>query len=146
MGEREQFRWWPSSFLSGTSDAFMAPVFAGTVEMARMVGVSEAARRLHDEAIGVGRASHLFRLPQTLEQDLHRTLSVFPPGTELVPAAAALEHLEALSAGEVAPKPGPLHVGSLARLMGGEDWIPVVASHHLAAFRGGIQSFPYFAH
>ena len=36
----------------------------------RQPGVLEAARRVHDEHIGVGRAFHPFRLPEIMEQRL----------------------------------------------------------------------------
>jgi hypothetical protein len=36
--------------------------------MAQYHGVTEAACRVHDERIGVGRVFHLYRLPETIEQ------------------------------------------------------------------------------
>jgi hypothetical protein len=75
LGERHQSNRWSSTFLGRTSEAFLAPIFGNTVANARVVGVTEAARRVHDDAMGVGRTFHLFRLPETLEQELHRKLS-----------------------------------------------------------------------
>ena len=109
-----------------------------------MVGVTEAARRFHDEAIGVGRTFHLFRLPETLEQELHRTLSASKDTATLESVDAAIEELKALSSVDAKPKPGPVHVGALD-MLADAHWVPVVASHYRAAFAAGVQSFPYFA-
>jgi hypothetical protein len=143
LGERQQSNWWPSSFLDRTSEAFLTPVFGHAVANARVVGVTEAARRVHDDAIGVGRAFHLFRLPETLEQELHRTLAESKDAA-VESAEAALEELKTLSSGEVAANPGPIRVGPLDMLADAR-WIPAVAGHYHAAFTAGVPSFPYFA-
>ena len=74
LGEKAQFDWWQSGFFTPSSAAFLNPVFARTSALAQYHGVKEAARRLHDEHIGVGRMFHLFRLPETLEQSLFEFL------------------------------------------------------------------------
>ena len=61
LGEREQAGWWTSAFTSPASSAFLGPVFGAKVLQARYQGLLEAARRVHDERIGVGRA---FRAPR----------------------------------------------------------------------------------
>ena len=43
------------------------------MRLAQYHGVSEAARRVHDEHLSVG-SFHLFRLPEEMEQDLHALL------------------------------------------------------------------------
>lgn len=143
LGERQQSAWWPSSFLDRMSEAFLTPVFGYAAANARVVGVTEAARRVHDDAIGVGRAFHLFRLPETLEQELHRTLAESKDAA-VESTEAALEELKTLSSGEVAANPGPICVGPLDMLADAR-WIPVVAGHYHAAFTAGVPSFPYFA-
>lgn len=144
LGERQHSNWWPCSFLDRTSEAFLAPVFGDTVANARVVGVTEAARRVHDDAIGVGRVFHLFRLPEALEQELYRTLAESKDAAAVESAEAALEELRTLSSGEVAAKPGPLHVGPLD-ILADARWVPAVAGHYHAAFTAGVPSFPYFA-
>jgi len=144
LGERDQANWWSSSFLGRTSEAFLAPIFGNAVANARVVGVTEAARRVHDNAIGVGRTFHLFRLPETLEQELHRTLSASKDTTTPESVDAAIEKMKALSSRDSEPKPGPVHVGAL-HMLADAQWVPVVASHYRAAFAAGVQSFPYFA-
>jgi hypothetical protein len=144
LGERHQSNWWSSTFLGRTSEAFLAPIFGNAVANARVVGVTEAARRVHDDAIGVGRTFHLFRLPETLEQELHRTLSASKDTATPESVDAAIEDMKALSSRDSAPKLGPVHVGAL-NMLANAQWIPVVASHYRAAFAAGVQSFPYFA-
>lgn len=144
LGERHQSNWWASTFLGRTSEAFLAPIFGNAIASARVVGVTEAARRVHDEAIGVGRTFHLFRLPETLEQELHRTMSESKETAAPESVDAAMEEMKALSSRDSESKPGPLHVGGLHMLVD-PQWVPVVASHYRAAFAAGVRSFPYFA-
>jgi hypothetical protein len=42
--------------------------------VAQYHGVQEAASRVHDEHIGIGRVYHLFRLPEHVEQALFNSL------------------------------------------------------------------------
>ena len=70
LGERSQFNWWPSAFFISSSSAFLSPIFTKTAFTAQYHGVKEAASRVHDEHIGVGKVYHLFRLPETVEQTL----------------------------------------------------------------------------
>jgi hypothetical protein len=144
LGERQQSNWWSSSFIDRTSDAFVAPIFGNAAANARIAGVTEAARRVHDDAIGVGRIFHLFRLPEALEQELHRTPAALDDLTRVGTIGAAIEELKALSSHESLPKSGPVHVGTL-EMLADAHWLPVVAGHYRAAFDTGVQSFPYFA-
>jgi len=74
LGEREQFAWWQSSFFDQGSSAFLTPVFARTHVLAQVAGVTRAAALVHDKWIGVGDAYHLFRMPEDVEQAIHRAL------------------------------------------------------------------------
>jgi len=144
LGEHTQSRWWQSSFLGVKSSAFLCPTFGRSTAHAQAAGVTEAARRVHDEAIGVGCVFHLFRLPEQLEQDLRYTL---PEAIETVnarPVADALEELEALGSRDVAGTPGPAHIGPVP-MLNGTRWVSTVASHYHAAFAAGHRSFPYFS-
>lgn len=75
LGEREQYTWWPSAFFASGSAAFLAPLFTRTQPLAQFNGVTQAAALIHDERIGIGQVYHLFRLPEDLEQGIHRTLN-----------------------------------------------------------------------
>lgn len=143
LGERQQLNWWPSSFLDRSSEAFLAPVFAQATGNARLLGVTEAARRVHDHAIGVGRVFHLFRLPESLEQDLH-IVALSKSAAVVESPNAALAELKTFSSGQSTLKAGPVHVGSL-NMLADERWVPALAGHYHAAFTAGVPSFPYFA-
>ena len=56
------------------SQAFLTPLFARTRLLAQCSGVTRAAALIHDERIGVGDVYHLFRLPEDVEQGIHRIL------------------------------------------------------------------------
>ena len=74
LGEKGQHDWWTSSFFSTSAATFLAPLFPRTQFLSQTAGVTSAAMRLHDDRIGVGKVFHLFRLPEDLEQSLHRIL------------------------------------------------------------------------
>lgn len=145
LGEREAAGWWASGFMSPTSTAFLAPVFGSRILQARYQGVVEAARRLHDERIGVGRAFHPFRLPEVMEQRLFE--AVQSVGEDLAESVSSLDAAKATLQGLVGKateaRTGPALVGA-ADMLDESAWIAVAASLYSAAFRDGIQCFPYF--
>ncbi|HYN89409.1 MAG TPA: BrxE family protein [Ardenticatenaceae bacterium] len=145
LGEREQYGWWQSSFFARGSQAFLAPVFARTQLLAQCAGVTRAAAVIHDERIGVGHVYHLFRLPEDVEQGLHRVLHDRGLGGEIAGLVssreAALNYLRAVS---VPPPPGgvgPTIVGDTLRLRHAHAW-STTAGHYLRAFDGGVKAFP----
>jgi len=74
LGERDQYAWWQSGFFSPTRNAFLSPIFPRTQILGQYTGVVRAAALVHDERIGVGNVYHLFRLPEDMEQGVHRAL------------------------------------------------------------------------
>ena len=145
LGERDQSGWWASGFMSQTSSAFLAPVFGTRVLHARYQGVLEAARRVHDDRIGIGRVFHPFRLPETLE---HRVFNAAGSGNlDLADAISSPESawatLGKLEGKPVEAKSGPTLVGT-AEMLDGPSWLADVASLYSVAFRARIQCFPYF--
>lgn len=147
LGERTQYGWWPTSFFGTSSGMFLEPVFPKTARLAQYHGVTQAARRLHDEHIGVGSVFHLFRLPEEAEQSLH---SAVIAGRERAELFASLEDKEtALRAvaefvgGIGEAHEGPTAVGEMKDLFtaGG---LKRLAGCYLAAFRGGGRTYPYF--
>lgn len=122
LGEKAQFDWWPSGFLTPASVAFLNPVFARTTPLAQYQGIKEAARRVHDNHIGVGRVFHLFRLPETLEQSLFEVLQDPAMATaahqDISSQATALAALQSFCRAPGALQPGPIQIGTLADLEG----------------------------
>jgi hypothetical protein len=146
LGEKAQFDWWPSGFFTPSSPAFLNPVFARTTPLAQYHGVKEAARRVHDDHIGVGRVFHLFRLPETLEQSLFEVLQD-PAAANLThraidSQAKALEALQSFFKTPAAVREGPIQIGTAADLEG-DAWIGTVAHCYHAAFMNGVRSYPY---
>ena len=146
LGERDHAGWWASGFLSPTSTAFLAPVFGTNIVQARYQGVLEAAKRVHDERIGVGRVFHLFRLPESLERRLFEAVqSGGADLTEMISSPdAARARLEGFMEIAAAPKTGPTRMSSSEMIETG-GWIAEAATLYSAAFGAGVQCFPYFA-
>jgi hypothetical protein len=146
LGEERQASWWPSRFLSATSESFLKPVFAKTMAAAQYHGVRDAAARVHDERIGVGRVLHLFRLPEVIEQRLFADLlNVGIPvdvGQALASRDAALARLRECFRSPVELHQGPVQVGTAEDLRG-PAWLSRVASAYHVAFEGDARSFPY---
>lgn len=144
LGEKEQHHWWPSSFFSASSSAFLAPVFSRTETLARLTGVSRAASRVHDEYIGVGTVYHLFRLPESMEQ---RIVAYMHKGQEQISVPAAREEALAWLHEYADETPiatmGPIRVGGIERLQDEEGW-KAVAALYLYAFEMNARIYPYF--
>ena len=147
LGEKNQYNWWPSEFITPNSAAFLAPVFSKTASLAQYHGVTEASRRVHDEHIGVGRVFHLFRLPENLEQALFDQLQDLTIATnalkELSSQDVALSALQTLAGGSSPAQEGPIKIGE-ADDLAGDDWPSLAARHYHAAFTANLYSYPYF--
>jgi hypothetical protein len=148
LGEREQYAWWQSSFFSPGSAAFLSPVFARTLTLARTEGVTRAAAAVHDERIGVGRVYHLFRLPEDLEQRLHALLQ-----TEHLAAEAealttdretAMRFLQNHGQPTGVAGTGPVSAGGAAGLRTADGWRTPLG-HYARGFDQRTEIFPYFA-
>src|SRR5439155_12420620 len=120
LGEKTQHGWWATDFLSPVARAFLEPSFPRTWRVAQYTAATEAARRVHDEHIGVGNVFHLFRLPEELERQLHTHMLANPAGEGLfAPLTARDSAMRAL--GEFAidtdtGKEGPINIGKLSRI------------------------------
>ena len=144
LGEKEQFNWWPSSFYSASSSAFLAPVFSRTQSLARLTGVSRAASRVHDEYIGVGAVYHLFRLPERMEQQIvvhmQKEQDQFETPTAREEALAWLhEYADEMPITTI----GPVRVGDIEQLRDEASW-KLVAARYLYGFEMGARIYPYF--
>ena len=148
LGEREQSGWWQSSFFDQGSSAFLTPVFARTHVLAQVCGVTRAAALVHDKWIGVGDAYHLFRLPEDIEQALHRALHEPALGERIAAItasqAAAADFLRGQGAPPAKPSQGPTRVGGAAELRKTNTW-SAVAGLYARAFEGESPVYPFFA-
>lgn len=148
LGEKDQFAWWKSSFFGPGCNAFLAPAFPRTQLLAQYEGISRAAALLHDDHIGVGEVCHLFRLPEDLEQAVHR-LVVEPSVREILTGRVknrevAVTRLREMAVPSKEAAEGAVRAGSLADVRGGSAW-RTVAAHYLQAFDRGVQAYPFFS-
>lgn len=146
LGEQAQHNWWSSEFFSSTAPAFLNPVFGKTTLLAQYHGVKEAARRVHDERIGIGRVFHLFRLPESIEQALFAMVQdasiAESLGIEVQSREAAEGALSQIAGGSGSLREGPVQIGSIEDI-DDSGWVSGAASCYLTAFNAGSQSYPY---
>ena len=151
LGEQGQHGWWSSEFFSPNAAAFLTPVFGKTATLAQYHGVKEAARRVHDEHIGIGRVFHLFRLPESIEQAVFEVLqdpaNADALRTSIESQDAATAALQAFGAGETVDRSapaqhGPIQMGTILDLHG-TCWLSDTAGCYQAAFTAGSRVFPY---
>ncbi len=145
LGEKGQANWWGSEFFSATATAFLAPIFNRSLFLAQYQGAVSAAAKVHDEAIGVGRIYHLFRLPIGLEQASAEALNdaafVQSVQARLANRELALERLTELAEKAESASPGPVSLGQMSQDIKAE--LQRAAGFYCAAFTSGIQTFPY---
>jgi len=148
LGEQNQLAWWPCSFFAEHSKAFLTPVFGKALFLSQYYGIKEAATKVHDNYIGVGRGVfHLFRLPETIEQELHNLLcdaEVVKQLEELSGMADVLNSLELCGDTSLDPVAGPVRVGGLNDIERKDVW-RVVASHYRQSFTTNNKVFPFFS-
>lgn len=146
LGEKHQAGWWDCLFLSPSSPAFLTPVYSNSVLWAQYTGVCQAAMRIHDEHIGIGRHYHMYRLPDPIEQNFSKYLqnNDFSShiSTYLETRESALARLTDLGAQKADRAEGPIVVGdySDSRL---SNLIKKSLSYYLTAFESGYKTFPY---
>lgn len=147
LGEKSQFNWWATSFFEPASKTFLAPAFPKTMRLAQYHAVSEAARLLHDEHIGVGNAFHLFRLPEEVEREMHGLVESARTDSDLfVPLSSkdsALQALRAFADGGKGTAEGPVHVARYGEAVKPAS-LGETAHLYLRAFEQGIRTYPYF--
>ena len=146
LGEKSQFNWWPTTFFGPSSNLFLSPVFPRTTLLSQYHGILEAARRLHDERIGVGHVFHLFRLSEDYEHELHSLLSdgSFPmPMDSLVNKDSALAGLQKIADGDTSSSEGPVKLGTADEITTPHA-LRDIARSYSAAFTQGVRCYPYF--
>lgn len=145
LGEKGQANWWGSDFFGNTAAAFLGPIFNRSLFLAQYQGVTAAAAKVHDEAVGVGRIYHLFRLPISLEQAsadaLNNAAFVKTLQVRLSDRQSALVRLAELAERAESVLPGPISLGQMSEDLGTE--LQRAAGIYCSALTAGIQTFPY---
>jgi hypothetical protein len=123
----------------------LEPVFSKTSRLAQYHGVVEAARRLHDDHLSVG-SFHLFRLPEEVEQDLHKVIQ-HPEVDDFVlqqmrSEDEAVSTLKDLAGGVTVSTVGPIAIGSI-RDLDSASILRTMAAAYLSAFNQKARTYPY---
>lgn len=146
LGESVLPPWWTSGVSLPNANPFLTPVFPRSLNVVRYEALCLAARRLHDQHVGIGRVFHLFRLPDELEQVLHDVVRG-PRETELrLPTnqEEAITVLEIMAASSPARAEGPIWIGRPEDVRARRTWVEA-AGLYLNAFITGHQVHPYLA-
>lgn len=148
LGEKDQAGWWASSFFGSGSSAFLSPLFPRTEFLAQCNGAFTAASLKHDERIGVGQVYHLFRLPEDIEQGIHRILQsqedIEQLKQNILSRESALAFLNREKLKSKQNDIGPTHVGAISKLRDLSIWA-LVGVKYAAGFESRSEIYPYFA-
>jgi hypothetical protein len=146
LGQSDGHSWWPCSFLSALGERYLATPFPRSAFWAGFHASTVAAARHHDERIGAGGASHLFRLGQDVEFALRDAVlrdgwrPDIDNGADKGILLKALQDLGPPSVTDQAV--GPVRVSDPKRLTGPKT-LSQIAGLYAAAFMGGFQALPY---
>lgn len=146
LGEKDQFKWWESSFLSSSSSAFLLHPYPRTTLLAQYNGVCETALLVHDEFIGVGSNYHLYRLPVSIEEYAARLVQEPEFFEELKDSLesrdGAINTLQNMSNSSVETSIGPVKVGIFSD-ESLESKLELMVSHYIHAYKEGYRCFPF---
>jgi hypothetical protein len=151
LGESASPPWWKTTFFTTPGFGILERLFPRTSLKAAVHAAGKGAGGVHDRAAGKAGVYHLFRLPETLEIELHRFHP--SPSDEFFSALrGALSRPDALAPllaslcrGEVAAaKQGAVRLGPESLLMTTAG-IGKTAAAYQAAFAANKPCYPYFA-
>lgn len=145
LGEKSQYGWWDTNFLSDSGQEFLKIIFPRSAVSAGCNAAAEAAKRLHDERIGRGGVYHLFRLPSSIEEAIHRQILAEPDDIYLLLNSEdiALDFLKRLSSSVKDVSVGPIQVGTEKQILTSKSF-ENISSHYFYAFQSSTMCFPYF--
>lgn len=147
LGQNSGSSWWKCDLLSQAGLESLEYNFSRNPFGAGFAATCMAAKRLHDERIGKTGVIHLFRLDPGLEILLEQSKSsdfALIRGLLGADHGTLLEELGRLGGIEIDSPQGPVQVGTLEEVSTANG-LAQLARHYHAAFRLGIQVFPYFA-
>lgn len=145
LGESHHANWWRTQFLSPTGLSFLERLYPRSTFTNCVRSAAQAARVVHDEAIGLGQIFHLFRLPRHLENQVGVILRHSQDGfqqefqSKFTDESALLGMLFAQVEESNAYAQGPVRLNFVENL-----WIGQMAALYYHAFVQHQQVFPYF--
>ena len=150
LGESVSPAWWNSELMNETGLRFLERLYPRTAFGAAVQAAGKAATDAHDRAVGRVGVYHLFRLPESLEIELHQ---VSPHLTDdffsklrnaLKQPEDLMELLASMCDGEEAEAaPGAKRIGTDSDLMTMAALRKTAAVYH-TAFARKKPGFPYF--
>ena len=152
LGETADPAWWKSEFMNETGFRFLERLYPRTPLRAAVHAAGRAACDVHDKAVGRVGVYHLFRLPESLETEIHA--SSFSEDAEFISRFRSClgkreDLMETLST--LCSKPpakdvvaGPKRIGAGSDALRTEA-LGMAASVYHEAFKLGKPAFPYFA-
>jgi hypothetical protein len=150
VGGATHAKWWRTEFLTVAGLRFLERLYPRTRNSAAIQATAVAARLLHDSSIGRGGVYHLFRLPESIEGQLHAhaargalTQIVRDLEPSLERSDAMLAQFEASPLELTEGAPGPQRIGTLRELRRGSQVVAKWAGAYLHAFRNEYKVFPY---
>lgn len=147
LGQRKLGGWWDCDFLDFTGIRFLETTFPRTAHKAAIRSTTEAAARIHDQALGRIGSFHLFRLPVAIEDGLEAAVDrvQWPDTSPFVQSRdTAMAELRKLADAVVKAPTGPVQVGVEDRILTPTS-VRELAAHYHSAFQDGIRCFPYFS-
>lgn len=151
LGESASHAWWKTEFMNEVGLKFLERIYPRTFFQAAVQAAGKAASDVHDQAVGRVGVYHLFRLPESLETEIHR-MPLDSVETFFTAMRDALGHPEKLmyllkllcvEAGADAA-PGAKRIGNDKDFLTTAGFEKIAAMYH-RAFVQGKPSFPYFA-
>ena len=150
LGESTAPAWWKTEFMNETGLRFLERLYPRTSFQAAVHAAGKAASHAHDRAAGRVGVYHLFRLPESLEAELHRMppdpLDDFFPTLRnaLGRPEELMKLLAPMCGGERADAgPGARRIGTDKDLMTTAGLRKTAAVYH-TAFERNKPGFPYF--
>jgi len=150
LGESASPAWWKTEFMNETGLRFLERLYPRTTFQAAVHAAGKAAGDVHDRAVGRVGVYHLFRLPESLETELHRIPP--DPADDFFPTLRnamgrpeeLMKLLAPMCSGERADAaPGARKIGTDKDIMTTAG-IRKTAAVYYTAFARNKPGFPYF--
>lgn len=152
LGETAVPAWWKTEFMNETGLRFLERLCPRTPVRAAVHAAGRAACEAHDKAVGRVGVYHLFRLPESLETEIHSSPSSEDAGfiNRFRPCLGRredlLEMLSTLCSGPLVKgvAAGPKRIAAELDAVRTHA-LGMAASVYHEAFKRGEPAFPYFA-
>lgn len=146
LGEKNQFNWWDTSFLTNTGIDFLKISFPRIPYVSAFNSTRKAARLLHDESISKENSYHLFKFPIYQEEIFYRQVNetnIKMIYSGISSKESAIQKLKVISHQVIQSPEGSVQIGSEKSLFT-ENSIHEIAAHYYDAFTSNKKVYPYF--